>query len=151
MSEMTKEQKQLLVTGILVIILGVVMYNSFSSMGKSAPKAPAKAAPGPVAAHAPAVTPSLSDAAKLSAQRSGKDDAWGRDPFGSQEGKPDERVETLTLQGVTVGNGTGYAFINNLIVRKGDRFGNLQVADVLKDKVLLQKGDQKFYLNFPEK
>lgn len=119
-------------------------------MGKSARKAPARTAPEPVTARV-AITQSPDDAAKISAQKSGKNDTWGRDPFGALAGKQEERVETLTLQGVTLGNGTGFAFINNLIVRKGDRLGNLQVADVLKDKVLLQKGDQKFYLNFPEK
>jgi len=146
---MTKEQKQLIIVGILVIILVAVGYSGFSSRGKGGRKVAPKAAAEPPAAAAPAAV-NLPDEGKLLAQRAGNNGQWGRDPFGAPGDSQDERIDTLTLQGITLGNGTGFAFINNLIVRKGDRLGNYQVADVFKDKVLLQRGDQKFYLNFPE-
>lgn len=143
---MTKEQKQLIITGFLLIILVAAGYSSFSSMSKKSKSRPVKTAGEPKSAP----VAEREDEETALPKKSGDDGKWGRDPFAGIDLTQEERTDTLRLKGITLGRGTGFAFINDEIVRQGDRIAGYLVAQVLKDRVLLQKGEQQLYLTFPE-
>lgn len=142
-----KEQKQLIIVGILIIILVIAVYSSFSSLPKNRNAPPAIAAAVAVVSPVPV---DRGDQAKLALQKERGSGAWGRDPFAGSAVKTEEQVTAFKLQGITIGRGTGYAFINDMIVREGDTIGGYRIAGVSKDKVVLQRGEQKLYLSFPE-
>lgn len=152
---MTKERKQLIITGFLVIILVAAGLNSYLSIvrdeRKRQPPPPSPEQKPQAQAATPASRPSqeAADRSKLAAQKARGNAQWGRDPFGASPVNHEERLDNFSLQGITLGNGTGYAFINDAIVRKGGRIGDYLVADISRDRVLLQRGEQKFYLKFP--
>jgi hypothetical protein len=57
----------------------------------------------------------------------------------------------LMLKGVSIGKGRkSYAFINDEIVSVGDIIYGYKVTEVEKNKVLLQRGPESFYLVLPE-
>lgn len=148
-----KEQKQLIIVGILLIILVAAGYNSFSSLSKtgaSRHSVPAAASVPATPASVPVPAAHAADEGKIALQKARSEKPWGRDPFAGLGGRTEERLDSFKLQGITLGKGTGFAFINNTIMKKGDQLGSYKIADVLKNKVLLQKGEQKIYLTFPE-
>jgi hypothetical protein len=152
---MTKEQKQLIIIGFLLIIFLAVLINAIASANKKKLPAPA---PAPAVEVPSAEEPALGSAkgqaiqaegVSSAAKKASADETWGRDPFGDTT-KHEIAVFEFKLQGITYANGTGFAFINNDIVKKGDRLGDYTVAEIYKDKVLLKKGEQEQYLRFPE-
>ena len=151
---MTKEQKQLIIIGFLLIIFLAVLISAIASAAK---KKPAAAVPAPAAQAVPAEEPAGAQKGKAipaegvsgDAKKASADEKWGRDPFGETT-KHEAAVLDFKLQGITYAKGVGYAFINNEIVKKGDRMGDYAVTEIYKDKVLLKKGEQELYLHFPE-
>ncbi|MBI1871087.1 MAG: hypothetical protein HYS07_07845 [Chlamydiae bacterium] len=77
---------------------------------------------------------------------------WGMDPFRNPESPIREEkagsteARNLSLSGVSWYQDRGAAIINNQIVHEGDRIGDFTVQYILKDHVLLQKGDQTIEL-----
>jgi hypothetical protein len=112
--------------------------------------------PGPltiaVSTEAPAAMPtggSMNDkTAGLQSQR--WDMPWGRDPFmaiSDSVGKLNE----FQLKGISFSrNKKGYAFINDQIAAVGETIGEYEVAAIEKDRVMLKRGAQTFYLTFTE-
>jgi len=149
---MTKEQKQFIVIGVGVIILIVVVLSNLNK-GKKEKLSP----PAQNVTRAPLTTVAIStpksvlvDQKGLEAQKKRAELPWGRDPFWSDIEKGDQ-IEELKLQGISFGqDNVGFAFINNMIVKKGDKVGEYEVFEIFKDKVLIKKGNQSFYLVFPE-
>ncbi|MCM8823820.1 MAG: hypothetical protein NC822_03995 [Candidatus Omnitrophica bacterium] len=77
--------------------------------------------------------------------------AWGRDPFFFVKTTKSSQGSTLVLKGITLDrNNRGFAFINEDIVTVGERIDGYTVLDIQRDKVLLKKGDDTFYLGLPE-
>jgi hypothetical protein len=75
---------------------------------------------------------------------------WGRDPFmaiSDSVGKLNE----FQLKGISFSkNKKGYAFINDQITAVGETIGEYEVALIEKDRVMLKRGAQTFYLTFTE-
>ena len=76
---------------------------------------------------------------------------WGRDPFFFSEVKKVYKGKAIVLRGVSVDSkGKGYALVNDDIVTIGDIVSGYTVMEVQKNKVLLQRGKDSFYLGLPE-
>ncbi len=87
----------------------------------------------------------------LEIQKKRAEGDWGRDPFSSGSYDSGEFNSEFKLQGISYRKDkVGFAFINNEILKKGDLISGYEVAEILKDKVLLKKGGQSFYLVFSE-
>ncbi|MFH0790607.1 MAG: hypothetical protein V2A64_03150 [Candidatus Omnitrophota bacterium] len=152
---MEKQQKQLMITAGLIVVLIAASINTFK---KKAPVKKSSAAKVsslesnpklPQSPSAKAVSPVDEKASDPRVERAKLD--WGRDPFKLSLDKEYQRSD-LTLKGISFGKDKqGFAFINNDIVKKGDKVGDYDVLEVDKDKVLLKKGNQNFYLTLPEK
>jgi len=92
----------------------------------------------------------VADSNVLENQKKRAEAPWGRDPFSSDTYKAGQVSSELKLQGISYRkDNVGFAFINNEIVKQGDAIAGYEVEEVLKDKVLLKKGSQSFYLTFP--
>lgn len=149
---MDKQKKQLIIVGVLILVLIFSVLNSLKKKpaggtGVEAQPSPA-AVPPPAAAVAPAA-PLRPDEKKSGAQLERAKLAWGRDPFSAPSEK-EYQIGELQLKGISFDKGKGgFAYINNDIVKKGDVIGNYEVIDIEKDRVLLKKGNQSFYLVFP--
>jgi hypothetical protein len=148
---MDKQTKQLVITAGLVVVLILAMLGNL----KKKPQKKAIPEPSPAQPVAPSVSPvgtaaGLKPNDELSLQLERLKLSWGRDPFAFTMDKGFQRNE-LKLKGISFGKEKGgFAFINNEIVKKGDTIGDYEVADVQKDRVFLRRGNQDFYLMFPE-
>jgi hypothetical protein len=91
------------------------------------------------------------DSKRLTLQKQRANLAWGRDPFSTPASKEYQRAD-LILKGISFGqDGRGFAFINNEIVKTGDKLGDYEVVTVERDKVLVKKKDgQSFYITLPK-
>ncbi|MFH1338953.1 MAG: hypothetical protein ABIH40_03835 [Candidatus Omnitrophota bacterium] len=150
---MSKAVKEIVITAVMVIVLAVIVINNLKGAGKTKkatragrPKQLAEVTPSPAAVPA--------DKKTLSLQRQRAENlVWGRDPFVYVEAETDRgyRTGAMELKGISLGKDkAGYAFINNEIVKAGDTVGGYDVLEIEKDKVLLKKGSQSFYLTLPE-
>lgn len=150
---MSKAVKEIAITAVMVIVLVVIVINNFKGAGKSK-KATEAGRLGKFAEVMPSLAPIPVDKKTLSQQRQRADNlTWGRDPFVYVEAETDKSYRTgaLELKGISLGKDkAGYAFINNEIVKVGDTVGGYDVLEIEKDKVLLRKGSQSFYLTLPE-
>ena len=78
--------------------------------------------------------------------------SWGRDPFFSSflVKKEVPKTTPLHLKGITIGKDKkGYAFINDEIVTIGDTIEGYQVIEIQKNKVILKRDNELFYLTLP--
>jgi hypothetical protein len=148
---MTKDQTQITVIIIGVMVIAAIVANNMKSKKIKKPVAQTEAASVvidsgvKVTAKLPAV-----DSNVLENQKKRAEAPWGRDPFSSDTYKSGQVSSELKLQGISYRkDNVGFAFINNEIVKQGDAIAGYEVEEVLKDKVLLKKGSQSFYLTFP--
>jgi hypothetical protein len=149
---MNKEKKQLAVIAAGVIILLVVVISNMKATKTRKPGIVDRAASRvKVVNSADAlVKPADINVKDLQAQTERARAPWGRDPFAAELDRA-ANISELKLQGISYGNdGAGFAFINDEIVKKGGKIGDYEVAEVLKDRVLVKKGNQSFYLTFME-
>lgn len=149
---MDKQKKQLIIVGALILALVFTVLNSLKKKpaGNTGAEVqlPPAAVPMPAAAAAPSA-PLSPDEKKVSAQLERAKLAWGRDPFAAPSEK-EYQIGELQLKGISFDKDKGgFAYINNDIVKKGDVIGNYEVVDIEKNRVLLKKGNQSFYLVFP--
>jgi type II secretory pathway component PulC len=149
---MTKEQNQMIFIGVGIIIFASV---TISNLNRKKPKAVRSAAKSSsnltVAADSPDQEKFIpADASALDQQKKQAGLPWGRNPFVSDL-EQKEQILKLKLQGISFGkDNAGFAFINDQIVKKGDKLGDYEITEVLKDRVLIKKESQSFYLAFPE-
>jgi hypothetical protein len=149
---MTREQKQI---AVIVAMLPVLAFALLSGMKRKKVNTSAAASQVPLTlvdteVKAPASAPAADNNA-LETQRKRAEAPWGRDPFSSDTYKSGQANSELKLQGLSYRkDNVGFAFINNEIVKKGDIISGYEVGEVLKNRVLLKKGSQSFYLTFPE-
>lgn len=151
---MTKQVKELIITGTLVVFLVVVIAGNLK---KKPAKKPLPASKGPASdlVSKPTVTTPASfapmDNRKLQMQRERANLPWGRDPFNVSTTEKDYKKTELELKGISLGKDRkSSAFINNEIVKVGDKVADYAVVEIQKDRVLLKKGEQSFYLTLPE-
>jgi hypothetical protein len=131
--------------------MGFLFWNNLKPKQRKPAPAAAVDQAGPQSAALPAATGFVpADSAVLEAQRRNAEKPWGRDPFAADPYKAGQ-VSELSLAGISYrADRLGYAFISDEIVKVGDSVRGYTVVEILKDKVLLRKGAQSFYLTFPE-
>jgi hypothetical protein len=149
---MTKEQKQL---AAILAMLPVLAFFVLSGASRKKSKVAAVNSQPTLAVVDAGVKVSsflpVADSNTLENQKKRAEAPWGRDPFSSDTYKSGQASSELKLQGIsTRKDNVGFAFINNEIVKIGDSIGGYEVAEISKDRVLLKKGTQSFYLTFPE-
>ncbi|MCM8800674.1 MAG: hypothetical protein NC912_01455 [Candidatus Omnitrophica bacterium] len=152
---MDKKIKELIITGILSVVFIMVIMNNLKTTSKKRkpPIAPPKSTTSSLSSNkaTPVFTETPLDEKILNLQKERLNLSWGRDPFSLEKGSEFVQSE-LHLKGISFGaDKRGYAFINNEIVKAGDRVGDYEVVSVEKDKVTLQHRDgQIFYLGLPK-
>jgi hypothetical protein len=150
---MNKEKKEFAVIAAGVIILLVVVMGNMKSKNARKPgvvNKPDSAGEAVKVSAEARVKPVSLNEKDLQLQTERARAPWGRDPFVAELGNA-ANISELKLQGISYGNdGAGFAFINDEIVKKGGKIGDYEVAEVLKDRVLVKKGNQSFYLTFTE-
>jgi type II secretory pathway component PulC len=144
-----KEQVQLAVIGVGLVVLGFFLLTNLK---------PAKRQAGSPAPVADSSEPSVPGGAvkprgrdTVTALQSKRwEAAWGRDPFLSMSDSTG-KLNEFELKGISFSRDKkGYAFINNQIVSAGDRLGGYEVTRIEKDRVMLTRGTQTFFLTFSE-
>lgn len=149
---MSKQVKEIIVIAFLVVVLGLIVVVNLKKKPAKRPAAiPASSAEQvskPTSVSPLTFVPA--DEKKLSAQRERANLPWARDPFMVPTDKEYQRAD-LKLKGISFGaDKKGFAFINNEILKVGDKVGDYQVLEIEKDKVLVGKGNQTFYLTLPQ-
>ena len=150
---MNKEKKEFAVIAAGVILLIIVVAGNMKNKNARKPgvvNKPANATQAEKASVEIRVNPGYLNEKDLQAQTERARAPWGRDPFVAELDRA-ANISELKLQGISRGtDGAGFVFINNEIVKKGGKIGDYEVAEVLKDRVLVKKGNQSFYLTFSE-
>ncbi|MDO8748272.1 MAG: hypothetical protein Q7J72_04040 [Candidatus Omnitrophota bacterium] len=91
------------------------------------------------------------DSSTIGLQKERENIPWGRDPFSASKISREYQRADLELKGISFGaDKSGFAFINNEIVKSGDKVGDYEVVAIEKDKILLKRGTQSFYLALPK-
>ena len=91
------------------------------------------------------------DSGTIGLQKERENVPWGRDPFSASKISREYQRADLELKGISFGaDKSGFAFINNEIVKSGDKVGDYEVVAIEKDKILLKRGDMSFYLALPK-
>ena len=143
----------MIVIGVGVAIMAVSLIGSLKPKKKKT-EVPKNAQPAPAAATAPAGeknTPSPVEGKAPVSQKERAKLTWGRNPFSTLTSNKEVKKGSLILKGVSFGKvKSAYAFIDNEIVKTGDKIENYEVVKIDKDKVLLKKGGQEFYITLPE-
>ncbi len=153
---MGRQKVELIVTAIGVIIFIAVVAGNFKKKpDKAQPQGSALSQKTPVPS-GEAISPAapMSEIAReqeLTLQKEREKLDWGRDPFSASKSAKEYQRANLQIKGISLGkNKTALAFINNEIVKKGDTIGEYEITEIQKDKVMLRKGEQSFYLVLPQ-
>ena len=75
---------------------------------------------------------------------------WKRDPFYNKMRTEVYQSSNLQLKGISMGNNKPYVTINDQILTLGDVIAGHKLVEIQRNKVLLQKGADRFYLQLPE-
>ena len=148
---MDKKKKEIIITLILIIVLVVVISVRLRKkllLGKEAKPLvlKAKTSSGSSQVNQVKANKDIIDSQIKRAKL-----PWGRDPFSFANPKKIRTGRNLSLKGISLNEkGRGYAFINDEIVTVGDTISGYKVIEVKRDKVLLRKGEDSFYLGMPE-
>ena len=153
---MDKKKIELIITGILIVVFIIVLANSFK------PRRPKKIVKLPTDIKVEEL-PSLpvkaikekefniATPSQLAAQKKRAQLDWGIDPFYHPIKKDVSSSLRLVLKGVSIGKGRkNYAFINDEIVAEGEKISGYEVVRVERNRVLLRRGKEEFYLILPE-
>ncbi|MFA5100699.1 MAG: hypothetical protein WC547_07450 [Candidatus Omnitrophota bacterium] len=147
---MKKEHMQLTVIGVGLPVLAFFLVTNL----KPVMKRPAvSGVPAVVSADAgmAALPVNVRVSGKVAALQAKRWEAeWGRDPFLPVSDRTGTLSE-LKLKGISFSpDKKGYAFINDQIVSAGDTLGGYEVSRIEKDRVMLMRGTQTFFLTFYE-
>ena len=160
---MDKKKKELILIACLVPVLGVVIYNSLSTVAdeekkKIPPKTTETQTVQPVEVPV-AVSGKKADSGKLPVlnkklaqmQKTIADEDWGRDPFRAPIIKDDDVISTswkdFKLTGVIPGR---TATINGEIIGVGEEFEGYTLIRVENYRITLEKSEQPYILTMPE-
>lgn len=158
---MTKQQNQIIITSILVVVLVITVILNLPKKEKPSPPAQPQQPPStpqprvPVAPRRP-TTPirppataedAVASLEELEAQKKRAQLDWGMDPFYHPIKKEIYKGAGLELKGISIVKGKeGYVFINDEILTIGDVIAGYRVEEIQKNKVLLRKSNESFYL-----
>jgi len=150
---MDRKKIELIVTGILIIVFIIVLANSLK------PRRPKKVVKPRVEVKVEKPPPlpvkieeyNIATSSQLTAQKKRAELDWGIDPFYHPIKKDVASSLRLVLKGISIGKGRkNYAFINDEIVAEGEKVSGYEVVRVEKNRVLLRRGKEEFYLILPE-
>jgi len=152
---MDKKKIELIITGVLIVVFIVVLINSFK------PRRPKKVVKPPTEVKVKEIplVPikvkekeyNIATPSQLAAQKKRAELDWGIDPFYHPIKKDVSSSLKLVLKGVSIGKGRkNYAFINDEIVAEGEKISGYEVVRVERNRVLLRRGKEEFYLILPE-
>ncbi len=154
---MDKQKTQILVTALLVPVLIFFLIKNLAPKKKPEKKLKPAAVEQPalpaVEGSAQGQVPgsSIADASDLGFQQVRAKMEWGRDPFSRVAGKEMFTSATLELNGISFArNKKSYVMINGEILTVGDMIFDYTVAEINKDRVLITRGDESFYLALPQ-
>ncbi|MCP4652170.1 MAG: hypothetical protein GY858_02145 [Candidatus Omnitrophica bacterium] len=158
---MDKQKKQMIIVGALVLVLIVVVINNLAPKKKKKKSRSAVATSTGGINLPPAVKSKTATSSQSTFVRASPDEIrkqheragleWGMDPFYHKINKDVYHGSSLTLKGVSIDQkGRGYAIINNEIVTVGNFVFGYKVDEVEKNKVLLKRGAESFYLVLPQ-
>ena len=138
-------------TGVIILIFVVKGNLKSKPPERPGPKAvsSASATSGEAAVSKPGPAPIDAKMSNARLERTKAD--WGRDPFAvsTDLDKEYNKIE-LQLKGISLTKeGAGFAFINNEIVKKGDRIGDYEIMEIEKNQVMVRRRGQSFYLVLP--
>lgn len=148
---MNKVVKEIAITAFLIVVLAVIVLNNLRARDgskKSAKESKSDQQPVEVRLSSSTAATPGAEIVRLQKERAAIL-VWARDPFEYVETETDKGgyTDALSLRGVSIGKDRPcFAFINNEIVRVGDFIGGYQVVQIERDKVLVKKGNQAFYL-----
>lgn len=154
-----KEKFEIGVTIIGIVALAAILAGSFGKKprkgGTLKPSPGSPAAPNskslPASSLQQAAEAIAADSGTIGLQKERENISWGRDPFSASKISREYQRADLELKGISFGaDKSGFAFINNEIVKSGDKVGDYEVVTVEKDKILLKRGAQSFYLALPK-
>lgn len=163
--KLTKEQKQLIVIAVGLVVLAAVLFFNLRKKEEKSGDSVAKETAAPAGGK---TTPGTAKSrAKVSPDIRSKQEAvlakpYGRDPFTRASREPEiaaPRVKDpkvadpklapipLSLRAVSIREGSApMAVINNSITRIGDKIGDVEIVGIYKDHVLLRKGGREYKL-----
>ncbi len=144
---MTKRDKVLLgLTGIAVIFFIIVDPYYFIWKSPPEPETPGGANPDSikVAVAGKSTVAAIAQPARKRVQL----EEWGRDPFVQEQQHLDfvKTASDLKLTGISLRGRDRYALINSKIVKVGDEIGNMIVAAIKEDRVILKKNGRDFII-----
>lgn len=152
---MDKQKQQLIITAALGLVLVVVAVVNLKPKKKRPAPVISQEASATSVVVPEAVTPAAQGTVSASpkdledqAKRAQLD--WGLDPFYHAVKTEIYQSSSFVLKGVSLGKDKGYVFVNDQILTIGDTIAGYKVVEVQKNKVLLSKGNEKFYLVLPE-
>jgi hypothetical protein len=148
-----REQKELIITGLMVVVLiGVVSANIRGRAKKrKRPRAGVETSQAEVAAPLTPLKPAtdlgdIPDPQVLRQQEVRiQDDTWKRDPFSVPPVKFSLGTENLKLKGISFSqSGESFAIVNDMILKKGDYIGDSQILRIEQNRVIMadQEGNQ---------
>ncbi|MFH1038224.1 MAG: hypothetical protein V1789_06095 [PVC group bacterium] len=156
---MDKKKKEIIIIGILIPVLGFILYNSLSTVAKkkkAPPRGTTEEAPvkAPVKVNvtgsAPGELPPL-DENLLGIQRTIAEGPWERDPFRPPPVKENKRGpedwKDFKLTGIIPGRA---AIINSEPVGVGEEFEGYLLKNVETYRIMLEKDGQTYILALPE-
>lgn len=153
-----KEKIEIGFTIIGIVALIAILAGSFGKKPKKnavSVSSSEASADGPKNSSASALTQAAAaitaDPSAISLQKERENVPWGRDPFSASRISREYQRADLELKGISFGaDKSGFAFINNEIVKSGGKVGDYEVVAIEKDKILLKRGTQSFYLALPK-
>lgn len=150
---MSKKFMQIIITAVLLVVLAILLINNLKGGSREKLRKVQESIKEVGDLSSSLAILSVDETMIKSQKERAKTLAWGRDPFQYIEVDRDKsyRTDALVLGGISLGRDKpGFAFINNEIVKTGDTIGGYEVVRIQKDKVLLKRGSQVFYLTMPE-
>lgn len=142
---MNKQQKQIIITAVLVVVLAIVWINTFNVIKKRKTKG--------FSASATAIVESDTAAPKIEQPIYPKEASlvWSRCPFSGKFYSGNQGVASdLGLAGILWDKEKPQAIINNEVVSKGGSVGGYSVLEIKKDRVVLSDGSNVFELKLED-
>jgi hypothetical protein len=150
------QQQKIIVTIGMALLLGIILLVQFRPKKKSASIAALVEVAPVLPAVAAAVkektgTALLATTEELAKQKKRSTTEWGDDPFYRSMQKEIYKSSSLVLKGISLAKDRpSYATVNDQILTLGDQIAGYFVKEIQYNKILLQKGNEKFYLVLPE-